>query len=216
VRLTDVAVRKAKPKARAYKLADGRGLSLLIQPNGAKWWRYRYRFHGIEKMLSMGAYPDVTLVDARKRLNAARRLLANGVDPSIERKKQKAARTNTFEIIARHLTGGVGFLRSLTILHTAAGSRRPDPPPLSRETRILAVRFSSPVSPMRADPKNTVVSWMCASLSARTMPELSELQRSRGYGTHENGESAIENPQSCDAEDLLSHFDVVNANLHGD
>jgi len=58
--LTDISVRQAKPRTRPYKVSDGGGLMLLIQPNGAKWWRMRYRFEGREKMLSLGLYPEVS------------------------------------------------------------------------------------------------------------------------------------------------------------
>jgi hypothetical protein len=63
--LTDTAIRNAKPEERPYSLADGGGLSLLVQPTGGKWWRLRYRFDGKAKMLSVGVYPDVSLKDAR-------------------------------------------------------------------------------------------------------------------------------------------------------
>src|SRR5450755_1579008 len=92
--LTDTAIRLARLRERAYKLSDGRGLCLLVQPNGSKWWRYRYRFEGVSKMLSMGIYPDVPLSEARERRDAARRQLAIGVNPSTQRKTEKAEPTN--------------------------------------------------------------------------------------------------------------------------
>ncbi|MCZ8131512.1 MAG: Arm DNA-binding domain-containing protein [Steroidobacteraceae bacterium] len=101
MRLTDVAIRKAKPRERPYKLADGRGLTLLVQPSGAKWWRFRYRVNGAEKMLSLGIYPDVSLSDARERMAGARRLLAANVDPSLERQRTKRSNEQTFEVIAK-------------------------------------------------------------------------------------------------------------------
>jgi integrase len=100
--LTDTAIRLARPRERAYKLSDGRGLCLLVQPNGSKWWRYRYRFEGVPKMLSMGIYPDVPLSEARERRDAARRQLAIGVNPSAQRKIEKAAAEHTFESVGRH------------------------------------------------------------------------------------------------------------------
>lgn len=103
--LTDTNVRNAKPKAKAYSLTDERGLSILIRPTGGKWWRFRYRFEGTEKMLSLGTYPDVSLKEARDRRDGARKLLANGVDPGENRKAQKAARvervSNSFEVLCR-------------------------------------------------------------------------------------------------------------------
>lgn len=100
--LTDTAIRLARPRERAYKLPDGRGLCLLVQPNGSKWWRYRYRFERVPKMLSMGIYPDVPLSEARARRDAARRQLAIGVNPSAQRKTEKTANQHTFESVARH------------------------------------------------------------------------------------------------------------------
>jgi hypothetical protein len=82
--LTDTAFRHARPRERVYRLNDGRGLCLLIRPNGAKWWRFRYRWLGTEQMLSMGTYPDAPLLDARNARDEARRLLAKGVDPAAD------------------------------------------------------------------------------------------------------------------------------------
>jgi len=103
--LTDTATRNAKPGTTARKLADEKGLFLLVTPAGGKWWRFKYRFDGKEKLLSLGVYPDVSLKDARDRRDEARRLLADGIDPGMNRKAQKAARiergANSFEVVAR-------------------------------------------------------------------------------------------------------------------
>jgi len=103
--LTDTAVRNAKPGEKAVRLFDERGLNLEISPTGGKWWRLKYRFDGKEKRLSLGVYPDVNLKNARNRRDEARRLLANGIDPSENRKAQKSARAdraaNSFEAVAR-------------------------------------------------------------------------------------------------------------------
>ncbi|MFM0141286.1 tyrosine-type recombinase/integrase [Paraburkholderia sp. RL18-085-BIA-A] len=103
--LTDLKVRNAKPTDKQQKLFDERGLYLLVTPAGGKWWRLKYRFGGKEKSLSMGVYPDVGLKDARERRDAARKLLANGVDPGVERKVQRAGSAeraaNSFEAVAR-------------------------------------------------------------------------------------------------------------------
>ncbi len=103
--LTDTEIRQAKPKDKAYKLTDGLGMYLEVAPSGGKWWRLKYRFGGKEKRLSLGVYPDVSLKDARQRRDDARKLLANGVDPS-EMKQQtkragKEAASNSFEAVAR-------------------------------------------------------------------------------------------------------------------
>jgi integrase len=103
--LTDASCKNAKPKDKPYKAADGKGLFLLVTPGGGKWWRLKYRYAGKAKLLSLGTYPDVSLKDARDRRDAARKLLADGIDPSENRKAQKSARAdraaNSFEVVAR-------------------------------------------------------------------------------------------------------------------
>jgi len=105
--LTDSAIRKIKPTETDLKLRDGRGLYLLLRPNGARWWRWDYRRPVTAKRntLSLGTYPDVSLAEARERHAAARKLLAAGVDPGENRKASKAARAesaaNSFEVIGR-------------------------------------------------------------------------------------------------------------------
>lgn len=103
--LTDTAIRNAKPAEKARKLFDGGGLYLEVAPSGGKWWRLKYRFAGKEKRLSLGVYPDVSLKDARDRRDEARKLLANEIDPSENRKAKRAAKveraTNSFEVVAR-------------------------------------------------------------------------------------------------------------------
>lgn len=89
--LTDTAIRKAKPGLKKYRMADGRGLFLLVTPAGGKLWRWKYRFEGAEKLMSFGGYPDVSLVDARERHGAARKLLASETDPMRQRKAERAA-----------------------------------------------------------------------------------------------------------------------------
>ena len=103
--LTDTAIRSAKPAAKPCKLADGGGLFLLINPTGSRLWRLKYRVDGREKLLAMGAYPDVSLAKARERRDEARKTIADGGDPS-ERKKRarqeaKSAETNTFRAVAQ-------------------------------------------------------------------------------------------------------------------
>ncbi len=87
--LTETKIKAAKPRDKTYKLADGGGLTLLVRPNGSKLWRFRYRFHGIENMLSVGTFPHVGLALARDRRDDARKLLARGIDPSAERAEAK-------------------------------------------------------------------------------------------------------------------------------
>jgi len=109
--LTDSIVKNAKPKDKEYKISDGsvKGLCLLVYPNGGKYWRYRYRFEGKAKMISLGAYPDISLDEARKRLAEVRTIKALGKDPSKERQALKQEliidQENTFEKIAREWHG---------------------------------------------------------------------------------------------------------------
>jgi integrase len=103
--LSDIQAKKARSKSKTYKLSDGGGLYLQVTPTGGKWWRFKYRFDGKEKLLSLGVYPDITLADARERRNKARSLVAHGIDPSTARKAEKNAkaelRANSFERVAR-------------------------------------------------------------------------------------------------------------------
>ncbi len=103
--LTDVSIRNAKAGDKTVKLFDERGLYLEISPSGGKWWRLKYRFEGKEKRLSLGVYLDVGLKEARERRDAARKLVADGVDPSENRKAQKSAKAdraaNSFEVVTR-------------------------------------------------------------------------------------------------------------------
>ena len=97
-KLTEVTIKKAKPEAKAYKLTDGGGMFLMIHPNGGKYWRLRYRFMGVEKLLALGVYPDVSILDARGRREQARKLLANGVDPSAIKQKAKQEKVKILQI----------------------------------------------------------------------------------------------------------------------
>jgi len=103
--LSDAKVRTARPQEKETKLFDGGGLFLLITPTGGKLWRFKYRFLGKEKKLNLGAYPEISLGDARQRRDEARKLLANGVDPGEVKKALKAATIaeaeNELEVVAR-------------------------------------------------------------------------------------------------------------------
>jgi integrase len=103
--LTDARARSAKPQTRPIKLTDAGGLHLLIQPHGSKLWRMAYRFDGKQKTLALGIYPTVGLQEARERRDAAKRLLAKGIDPSAQRRldKQAAATGNTFKAVAEEV-----------------------------------------------------------------------------------------------------------------
>ncbi len=84
-----MAIKKAKPREKVYSLGDGNGLSLIVEPNGSKGWRFRYQFNGKSKMISLGIYPVITLNEAREKRDNARKLVANGIDPSEARKEER-------------------------------------------------------------------------------------------------------------------------------
>ena len=103
--LTETAIRDAKPRDKRYRLFDRDGLYLEVSPAGGKWWRFKYRFAKHEKRLSLGVWPEVDLKKARKRTTEIRELLADGVDPSVNRSAMKSAQderaANSFEVVAR-------------------------------------------------------------------------------------------------------------------
>jgi integrase len=107
--LTANKAKAEKPKDKPFKLSDGGGLYLLVQPNGSKYWRLDYRFAGKRKTLAVGVYPDVSLLDARDKRDKARKLLADGIDPGENKKAVKMAgenrAANSFEVVAREWHG---------------------------------------------------------------------------------------------------------------
>jgi integrase len=115
--LSNLQIDKAKPGTKDFKIFDEKGLYLLVKTGGHKWWRFKYRY-GVradgkpgkpEKVLALGVYPDVSLKRARDKRDEARRLLADGVDPSAKRRAdehaQRIAQLRTFEAIAREWVG---------------------------------------------------------------------------------------------------------------
>jgi integrase len=102
--LSDLKVRTAKPTDKNYKLSDEKGLHLLVKPSGGKYWRLKYRIDNKEKLMALGVYPDTTLTSARGKRDAARALLANGIDPMDNKRAVKAAKqaasSNSFEVVA--------------------------------------------------------------------------------------------------------------------
>jgi integrase len=102
--LNDILIRAAKPREKDWKLADERGLYLLITPKGSKLWRVKFRVNGKEKKLSLGAYPDVSLKDARRMRDQARSAKAHGIDPAKEKQQAKQAAKlgaeNSFAVVA--------------------------------------------------------------------------------------------------------------------
>ena len=102
--LTDRAIRNAKGAGKPYKLPDGGSLYLLVQPNGARYWRMDFRFAGKSGTLAFGVYPVVSLADAREQRDGAKKQIAAGLDPGLERKLKKlatiSAAESTFKVIA--------------------------------------------------------------------------------------------------------------------
>lgn len=98
--LTDLGIQRAKPREKAYKLKDDRGLYLLVTPAGGRLWRLRFSIDGRESMVSLGSYPDVSLKDAREKRDEARRLIGKGINPAVHRKVQRVARADTFGALA--------------------------------------------------------------------------------------------------------------------
>jgi hypothetical protein len=107
--LTDTTIRNAKPQSKPYKLADEKGLFLLVQPSGGRLWRFKFREKGqpkrVEKKLGFGNYPDVNLKDARRLRDEARALLAAGIDPAEKKRRDahtaKVSAANSFDAVAR-------------------------------------------------------------------------------------------------------------------
>lgn len=103
--LRDTACRNAKPQEKPYRLYDEQGLYLEVQPSGSRYWRWKYRFQGKEKRLALGVYPSVGLMDARRKRDAARELLAQGHDPSVQKRMAKLIshldHQHTFQSVAQ-------------------------------------------------------------------------------------------------------------------
>lgn len=100
--LTDMLCRMSRPYPKLTKLSDGGGLQLWIQPNGSRLWRLAYRYAGKQKLLALGTYPMVSLADARQSRTDAKKLLASGTDPAVDKKLRKAEATgNTFREVAK-------------------------------------------------------------------------------------------------------------------
>jgi len=108
--LTNVDIKNAKPRDKSYRLYDQRGLYLEVTPAGGKLWRLKYRFGGKEKRLAIGPYPKFGLKAAREARDSARSLRASGIDPSEQKKLQKAAQTKhtdgAFETLATEWHAG--------------------------------------------------------------------------------------------------------------
>ena len=119
-RLTDTRIRQAKPGPKPYKLADGGGLFLLVHSNGSKYWRLKYRLDGKEKLFAVGVYPEINLAEARLKTLEARRVIREGGDPVVERRRQRAqaaSSADTFQTIAEEWMASREGEWSPTYLH---------------------------------------------------------------------------------------------------
>lgn len=116
--MTEAKLRALKPRGKLYRIADARSLCVEVNPTGARYWRFRYRFAGKAKMVSLGVYPEVSLAEARSRRDDARRALQSGTDPSVKRKQEKLiahlAAVTAFEPVAREWLAGRGKLADVT------------------------------------------------------------------------------------------------------
>jgi hypothetical protein len=99
--LTELSIKTAKAQIKPYKLYDEKGLFLIVTPKGGRYWRFKYIHDGVEKLISLGVYPDVKLKDARAKRDEARRLNAANVDPSVKRRAERSAQADTFSAVAQ-------------------------------------------------------------------------------------------------------------------
>jgi integrase len=99
--LTNAVISGAKPREKPFKLSDGGGLYLLVNPSGSRWWRFKFRVHGRENLLSLGIFPEVPLREARELRDEARRDLRKGIDPAAKRRTARMAGGETFKAIAQ-------------------------------------------------------------------------------------------------------------------
>ena len=174
--LTDTEIRKSKPGAKAYRLADAKGLFLFVTPTGGKLWRYKYRHGGLQKLMAIGKYPDVPLALARERHAEARRLLAIGIDPMEQRKvaktAERAAAENSFRTIA-----GLWFEHwraEKSAQHVDATRRRMD-------ANILPLLGARPITEIEAPELVTMVKMIegrgAADLAKRAMQNVGQIFR---------------------------------------
>ena len=96
--LTDTKVRSAKPEEKEYSLVDGDGMFLLVKPNGSKYWRFRFRFGGKQHLMAFGVYPEISLADARKKREEARKLVAAGIVSGRKEGTEKLYTLNTRQL----------------------------------------------------------------------------------------------------------------------
>jgi len=190
--LTDVEIRRAKTKDKAYRMSDSGSLYLWVTPAGGKLWRWAYTHEGKEKLMAFGKYPDVPLAQARERHAEARRLLASGLDPMAQRKAAKtaerAAAENSFETIAR--LWFEHWRAEKSAQHVDATRRRMD-------ANILPLLGARPITEIEAPELVTMVKMIegrgAADLAKRAMQNVGQIFRyaiAHGYAKR-NPASAI-------------------------
>lgn len=172
--LSDTSIRGAKPQEKPYKLRDGQGLHLLVKPSGSRLWRLRYEFDGVEKGLSLGIYPDVSLKRARAKRDEARKLIADGIDPSAKRKAEKLADAESFEFVTREWL--TSLARAPELPKNAKRRRRRNGPMDAKTIARMTKRFETFVFPhLGSRPVRRI-----------TAPDLLlALRRIEARGTHE-------------------------------
>jgi len=174
--LTDVEIRRAKAKEKAYRMSDGGSLYLWVTPAGGKLWRWAYTHEGKEKLMAFGKYPDVPLALARERHAEARRLLAIGLDPMVQRKAaknaEKIAAENSFETIAKLWFDHWRAEKSAQ--HVDATRRRMD-------ANILPLLGARPITEIEAPELVTMVKMIegrgAADLAKRAMQNVGQIFR---------------------------------------
>jgi integrase len=129
-KLSDTAIRAAKPREKVYKLRDGGGLFLIVTPSGGRWWRCRYTWKGREQMLSLGTYPGVSLAAARDKRDAIKAQIEDGINPSAQRRQERAvvveanAPERTYRALAEKWLGLTASARRWTDDHRDRVQRR--------------------------------------------------------------------------------------------
>jgi integrase len=143
--LTIKKIEHTRSKEKQFKLSDGGGLYLLVHPNNGKYWRVKYRFEGKEKTLSLGTFPEISLAEAREKRDAAKKQLANGIDPNDAKRARGASRAadvvDSFESVAREWHRK--FSGNLTPDHAADKLRR-------LENNVFPTIGAIPVADLRA------------------------------------------------------------------
>lgn len=131
--LSDLAIRNAKPAEKPYKLSDSGGLYLLVQTNGSRLWKLKYRFDGKERSLAFGPYPLVALAEAREKRDAAKKLLLAGTDPSAQKRKDRAEALFASLVVRSHGRAIVSITGHFLLCAHQCGAH-----PSSRRLRLRA------------------------------------------------------------------------------